>query len=397
MTSNLSEVKKDKLEDYYEMALRCNKCGFCRHVQPMAMADERFWGQCPPGQNNKYDSYFASGLLEISRAVVEGNLKITDKVLDILHRCTTCGFCEEFCEPGARLKPLSIIMALRERCIEEDKMLKPHREMMDSMIENMNPYGQPRTERLSSLPEVESLSSSSSDNLLYFGCCSSYKSQEIAKDSLEILTRGGLDISIDKDEICCGLPGFSIGAEKVGLELLKKNIDRLNSSGVKRVVFVDPQCQFTFAQAKSHGIDLNFELQHISQTILGLVDHGSLTFSPLQEKITYHDPCYLGRRLGIYEDPRKVLSSIPGVTLLEMPRSRANSYCCGAGGGVSIAFPDETALTSENRFEEAASLGVKSLVTCDPLCFGSLEKAANGNGIEVYDLSKFLLRVVEER
>ncbi len=288
-------------------------------------------------------------------------------------------------------------MALRERCIEEDKMLKPHRDMITSLNENMNPYGRPRTERLSALTEVDSSSSSSSDNVLFFGCCSSYKSQEIAKDSLEILTRGGLDVNIDKDEICCGLPGFSIGAEKIGLELLKKNVDRLNSSGVKRVIFVDPQCQYTFAQAKSQGITLNFEMQHISQTILGLIDHGSLTFSPLEEKITYHDPCYLGRRLGIYEEPRKVLSNIQGVTLFEMPRTRANSFCCGAGGGVELAYPDETARTSENRFDEAASLGVKSLVTCDPLCYGALEKAANGKGIEVYDLSRYLLRVVEER
>lgn len=389
-------MKRKRLEDYYEMVLRCGKCAYCRHVWPSNTQDEKFAYQCPSGERYKFDSYYATGIMEIVRGFLEGELGWSDRLIHILYSCTECGACEEWDKVTKRLYPLKVIQAMKVKAVEDGYGPPPPlREMAKKIKDTYNPFGEPHAKRVDWLPK--DFKNPSKTDLVYFsGCTTSYLEKGIARAHVETLKVLGVNFGVlGSEEWCCGHPLFTSGYEKEGVELMKHNLDVIKKMGAKKVLFSCPSCYRTFNEILKYGIELDFDIAHTSEFIFPLLKKYKKTheLKKIEKKITYHDSCSLGRHMGVYEPPRDILTSIPGVELIEMPRNRRNSWCCG-GVISSIQYPDYAAWVSEKRLEEVGFIGAQTLATTCPWCKRMLKlfksRSPSTKGVEVKDVVEVL-------
>ncbi|MFX1475971.1 MAG: (Fe-S)-binding protein, partial [Promethearchaeota archaeon] len=231
---------------------------------------------------------------------------------------------------------------------------------------------------------------------------------------------------LDSDEYCCGSPILRVGARKQALELMKANVERLKKRGIKRLVTSCAGCYNMFKVEYPRFLQTDFEVVHTSELLDSMLQKGELTLpTKVPLKVTYHDPCHLGRGSepytpwegsmvevvtlvhipippkvirrgthGVYDPPRRVLQHIPGIELVEMERIREYTYCCGAGGGVKSAFPDFALWTGNRRLEEAEATGAEAIVSCCPFCSTNLQDAIQeqGSKLKFYDLTELVLK-----
>ncbi len=218
-------------------------------------------------------------------------------------------------------------------------------------------------------------------------------SLDIARNTMRILNKAGIEPGIMKEERCCGHDLFWSG-DIAGFEKLAKlNIENIEKTGVKKVVFSCPECYRTF---KMDYPDYDFEVIHITELLNELIRDGKLGFNKLDEKITYHDPCRLGRHLGIYDAPREVLKSIPGIEMVEMESNHSGSLCCGTSAWTNCGMDSKQIRLK--RLAEAKATGASMLITSCPKCFIHLKCAQSEKlpeelkGIQVNDISSLLIK-----
>ena len=188
-------------------------------------------------------------------------------------------------------------------------------------------------------------------------------------------------------ERCCGSTAFRVGAVDMFEKYKKANVKQLNGLGIKTLVTACAGCYSTFAN--EYTGELDFEVLHIVEFIARLVAEEKLTFkNELNLKVTYHDPCHIGRYGGLYDEPREILKALPGVDFREMVRIREYSLCCGSGGGVKTAYPEVAMETAKMRVREAKDTGAEMIVTCCPFCEMNLKDGANADPepMQVVDL-----------
>lgn len=387
---------RTSLEDYYEMTWRCAKCAYCRNYLPSDTEHERFGRQCPPGEHFKYEAYFASGRSETVRRILEGKQRLTDRLRHILYTCTTCGACEEWCQATQWRYPLKIEMALRKYFVEKGGQLLPQqRRLLKNIKESYNRLNKNNHDRLAWLGENTIKKGDVADILYFVGCRSSFRRTEIAKSAYALLSQKlGIKVSFLSDERCCGRPLLDIGAEDIAIELMKHNVAQIESSGAKRVIFSCAECFSTFCNLEHYGIRYHFEPLHISQYLSDLLKRGNLSFSKKELKATFHDPCYLGRHQGIYDEPRAILNSIPGMEVVEMPRNRKNAWCCGAGGGVRETFSEYSQWIAQERFEEVKWVQAALVITSCPGCKNNLSGITRKNQVDCKDFVELVNELV---
>ena len=333
--------------------------------------------------------------MEIARGLLDKSLKIpTDKLLEIIYSCTTCGSCETICFYNREIRPVKVFETLRELLVEEEiGPLPEHIVFINSIKNKHNPYNEEHSERLEWLDKKINLKSA---KLLYFvGCTSSYRTKNIAQATVKILEKLNIDFDITGDEWCCGSPLFRVGAVDLGEDVMRHNVEEMKKLGVEKVIFSCAGCYRTFKEDyPAHGIELEFEVQHVSEFLADLIKEGKIKLEDLELDVTYHDPCHLGRHLGVYSAPRDVIEAIPKAKLVEMYRNRYNAWCCGAGGGVKSGYKDLALETAGERIEEAKKTGTKILVSTCPFCQLNLKDAAKAKGedLEVIDLTELLLK-----
>ncbi len=223
------------------------------------------------------------------------------------------------------------------------------------------------------------------------GCMSTFRERAMAEATLEILRRLRLPFRLFGRERCCGSVLFRTGQEREAEEVRRRNEEEFRRLGVRRLLTTCPGCYSTFR--RDYSLD-GVEVLHLSQLLRELIREGRLRLRERRVRATYHDPCHLGREWGIYEEPREVLRSIPGLELVEMTLSREFSRCCGAGGGVRSAFPEVSLAASRTRVGEALEAGAELLVTSCPFCYHHLKEAAEGR-MEVRDLSLLVRDLME--
>ena len=230
------------------------------------------------------------------------------------------------------------------------------------------------------------------EELWFFrGCMSTFREREMAEATLEILRRLHLPLRLFGRELCCGSVLFRTGQEREAEEVRRRNEEEFRRLGVRRLLTVCPGCYSTFR--KDYSLD-GVEVLHLTQLLRELVREGRLRLGGRRVRATYHDPCHLGREWRIYEEPREVLRSIPGLELVEMNLSRELSRCCGAGGGVRSAFREVSRAASRTRVGDALEAGAELLVTSCPFCYHHLREAAEGR-VEVRDLSLLVRDLME--
>lgn len=418
-----------KLEDYKHDAFACTRCSNCKWVDHIYIRSHRFAKICPIHTRYSFDGYSGQGMLYIARAILDGSLAWTPKLLDIIYKCTLGGACDVRCKRNLDIEVLLVIEGLRTKCVEEGYgPLEQHKAVAQKVISTGNRYGARPERRLRWLPK--GVMPAQKAEILYFvGCNSSYKHPELARSTARVLQAAKIPFMVLSEEQCCGQPLLSTGQGEAAREIVDRNIRNIEASGATTVITSCAECYQTLKveYPKLLGIStdaMSFNVLHITEYVEQLVKAGILKFSsPIDMRVTYHDPCHLGRlsepwipwvgvyqkfgipqpakklrrgTFGVYEPPRELLRSIPGVELVEMERVKEHAWCCGAGGGVRDAFRDFALWSAGERLEEASTTGAEAIVSCCPYCEENLGEAAkeNGNRIRIYDIVELMAKAL---
>ena len=340
----------------------------------------------------------------IRKIVWQANLGLPDIELEDIWRCTTCGSCPSHCPRG--VEQIEVGVAIRRLATGYGVFpgsVKPVRTVGGSLSTDGNPLSEPRAGRdawakgLSVKPFAEGM------EILYFvGCYYSYdpRLQKVAVATAKILQRAGVDFGIlGSQESCCGESIRKTGQEEIFKTLARENIKAFVDRGVKRILVSSPHCYHTLKNEYPE-LMVSFEVVHISQYLAELIEAGRLEISgALEKKVTFHDPCYLGRHNGIYDPPREILNRLPGLELVEMPDSREGSLCCGGGGGrIWMETPKEDRF-SDLRVAQAKAVGAEVLATACPYCISNFEESSLALGeeeaLEVRDLTELVQEALE--
>ena len=335
---------------------RCFQCGLCDVVCP--------WNRVRDFSMRKIVRQAAFGLTDIES--------------EDIWLCTTCGRCPQQCPRD--VQQIESGIALRRIATEYGvfpKSVTPVRTIRGSLVGEGNPLSEERAKRGGWAEGLSVKTFTEGMDILYFpGCYPSYdpRLKNVARATANILNRAGVDFGIlGAKENCCGESIRKTGDEEVFKSLAKENIKTFIDNGVKKILVSSPHCYHTFKNEYPEFM-VNFDVVHITQYLFELIDKGKLELKKeYGKKITYHDPCYLGRHNGIYDEPREVLKKIPGLELDEMADSREDSLCCGGGGGRIWMETPKGERFSDLRLEQAIGVGAEVLVTSCPYCIANFE------------------------
>jgi heterodisulfide reductase subunit D len=314
--------------------------------------------------------------------------------------CLTCGECMAVCPSG--VKPNETALEVRAAATREGRLPLPLQQLGHNVITAHNIRGEESKARTLWREGAPALPTAQRTKALYFvGCVSSLfpSVYEIPQHFAALLERSGEDISLlEGEEWCCGYPLFLNGMLDEARELARHNLQTVREAGICQLVTTCPSCYYMWREQYPRllGGETGLEVIHSTQWLLGLLVAGRLRPRELPLRVTYHDPCDLGRRSGMYEEPRQVLAAIPGVVLVEMRRNRQHALCCGGGGNLETFSPEVSAAIAQERIREALETEAEALVTACPQCQRTLKAAAKALGVRlrVLDVAELVWRAL---
>ena len=317
--------------------------------------------------------------------------------------CTTCRNCVQRCPRGVEI--IDVMRAVRRLLVPDGVVpasIPSLRSVMTSFASVGNPWGQEPKDRANWASEQGVPEFAEGMEVLYFPCCyPSYdpRLKKVAQATADLLKKAGVNFGIlGSKEMCCGESIRKAGNEALFKRLARENIKTFIESGVKKIVVASPHCFHTFKNEYPE-FKVNFEVLHITQYLGQLIKEGRLKITgEYKKKVTYHDPCYLGRHNGIYDEPREILKKIPGLELKEMADLRETSLCCGMGGGRIWMETAKNERFSDIRLKQAQDTGAEILATACPYCITQFEDSrmslADSSVIQIKDITEILQEVV---
>ncbi|MCW3985835.1 MAG: (Fe-S)-binding protein [Candidatus Bathyarchaeota archaeon] len=363
-------VQKHKL-------LECIHCGICT-------------GSCPVSR--KANLNVRKYMREVS---VGGKLTIHSQ--NELWSCTTCATCGIRCPK--EINPYDFLIDIRSLAVEQGQIATTLRDALESTFKNGNPWARIRSKRSEWAQELDIKHVSQDAEFLYFvGCTPAYdpRVQEVATSLVKCFEKAGVNFgTLGDEENCCGSEVYGMGEKGLFELLIEENVKLFNKYDVKHLV---TSCPHSYNAFKNRYGQTSFEVLHHTQLLADLISKGNLTFSrEINKTVIYHDPCFLGKQNGIYDEPRRAIENIPGVKLVEFDRSRERSLCCEGGGGrMWIDIPGER--LAEIRVKDAADSGAEILVVACPFCLLTFEDAVKTTGLEgkiqVLDIAELLSQAI---
>jgi Fe-S oxidoreductase len=305
-----------------------------------------------------------------------------------LWACTTCGACSEACP--VFVEHIQKIVDLRRNLVlSESSAPKDAENMFRSLENNFNPYSQGYTARFNWAEgkDVPLFSQKKdAEYLFYVGCAGSFDPRgiKITLAVTDILKRAGVSFAVlGTEEQCCGDTARRMGNEYLAQTLIEANVAKFKEYNVKKIIVACPHGYNIFKKEyRDYGGDF-FEVIYAGNFILDLVQSGRLKLNtPLNSVVAFHDSCYLGRYNGIYDEPRELLNSVPGVKIVEMERSRAKSFCCGGGGGWNFMDEKEGKRLNVERAEQMLATGASVVASCCPFCMSMFEDGLKAKNAE---------------
>jgi Fe-S oxidoreductase len=386
----------------------------------------RFAKGCPSVEYGKFQSFSASGKFAVSLALLEDRINYTDGLLDIVFQCMLDGNCDHSCKVCRYdLEPVEVMRQLRFKLIDDGQFPFQDIPLIDNLRKEDNMMMMPKAERgkWAEGLDVKDLTEEKADVVFHVGCRLSYDEElwRIPRTVVTLLRHAGVDVGIlGRDENCCGGRLCDMGYRGEFLKYAENNIDAWTTAGVKTVVTACSDGYHAFKRLYPAEMKFKFEVLHITQFLDRLIREGKIKFAKnIPMTVTYHDPCHLGRRgephvpwngeqkkirgqiliyeprkpryngaSGVYDLPRNVLKSIPGLKLVEMERNREYAWCCGAGAGVRERYPEFSSWTAGERIEEAESTGAEAIVSACPHCERNFADAITDRSgtMKVYDI-----------
>ncbi len=347
---------------------RCIKCSTCKYSY------NDFLPSCPSGEKFLFESYWASGRIRLIRGLIKGELDWSDDLKHAIFACPTCGACSDSCQAPHSDYIMDMIEALRELAVKKIGPGPNQEKLVQRTLENFNPYGEPNSnnedlKKKYNLPDK-------AEWVYFIGCTSNYRQQKIRDATIQFLIDAGINFTLI-DEHCCTSPLLRTGQVDNVKDFMNYNIKKVKDAGSSKVITSCAGCYRTMKKDfEKYGIESDVNIYHTIELIKNLLDEKQIRFKGKFNKIvTYHDPCHLGRHMGIYEIPREIYRKIPGLELVEMERNRNHAWCCGAGGGVKIGFPEWSIEISNERLIEAKATGASILSSVCPFCRTNLSDA----------------------
>lgn len=379
------------LEEYKKKIDICSVCAACFARGPIVPHN---WKELPPPEWQSPDrkcpsyeyynfrSHTGMGRLILATSVFRENFPVDEDLVEVINTCTNCGICNEICPT---FRPLDAINALREEIVRRGLQPNASAKMDANVAECHHLFrGKTKAKALENLP-------AEGEDVYFSGCDAAYRQPEVANATVGVLKAGGVQVAnLGNEEWCCGWPARWGGNIALSEELAHHNVDAVKRTGAKRLIVSCAHCYQSWKSdyPKFMG-DLPFEVVHVAQVFSRLIGEGRIRFNKeINKKFTYHDPCFLGRHGRVFDEPRKVLRSLPGVQFNEMERSGRWSYCCGAGGKLAQAtYPDFANIIAGDRLREAKGVA-DAVVTACPVCAQQLRRNAQKKhiDIETYDL-----------
>ena len=378
------EIREVLIEEGAEDIYKCYQCGICTSI-------------CPWFQVDMYNFPVYRFSLETSMGMVASSEDKDELAAEIdkIYRCVGCDACLTQCPHG--IDTPSILRAARRLLVDFGSYPETLKSTAQKIKNVGNPLGEPAEKRADWAIDLNVPKFQEGMDHLYFPCClPAYDSriQNVAKATAKILQQYNISFGIlGEKERCCGEAIRKVGAEKVFTEVCKTNIKEFSVSGVKNVLVSSPHCFTTFKnEYPEFGAD--FETLHITQFLSKLIDEGTIKPSKeFNKKVVYHDPCTLGRKNGVYEEPRNCLKSIPGLEFLEVEDFNRNlSVCCGAGSGGLWMEWEKNERIADVRLKQLIDTGADIIATACPYCLQMFEETLKSMNveIEVMDVTEIL-------
>ena len=420
------------LEDYRSDMEMCCRCSICKFIPLEKVKEYQHSYVCPSIARYNFHAYSGGGKMATGIAMLEKRLEYTDKLLEVIYNCHMCGACDISCKYAMDMEVLEPMNEMRIQCVEDGHTLPA----LDSVINSMRKQGTmvpgAKTKRgdWAKGLNIKDSTKQKTEVIYHAGCRTCYDKDlwKVAKASIALLQKAGVDVGITgANESCCGSRAYQMGYKEDFLNQAKDNVELFKKAGAEILVTGCADCYYAFKVLyDKFGMKGDMEVLHITEYLARLIKEGKLKpKKKVDVKVTYHDPCHLGRlgepyihwegkpvpghirifdppkefmrgTYGVYEPPRDVLKSIPGLKLAEMDRIKEYTWCCGAGGGVRETNPEFAKWTAKERIEEAESTGAEAIATACPGCEQQFKDVIkeNGSSLKVYDVVELLEKAI---
>ncbi len=382
-------LKKDEL-------FNCSRCGNCLAV-------------CPIYKQELDESVTPRGKLSLLEAVDKGVMDFTNRLSDKIYTCTMCNSCTVECPSGVALK--EIFEAARLDLVDSHRYPEILDMLKKRIAEGHNvtfDTNEGRADWVKQIPgaKLEDMIKDSAEVVYFAGCVSSFSPRtfSIPRSIVQLLDQADIDFTLLGDqEWCCGFPLLSSGMEEEAKKLADYNVAKIKEKKAKMLITSCPSCyhtwKHTYARLSTEAVD--FEILHISQYLLKILKEGKLSLNPLHMTVTYHDPCDLGRNSDVYEEPREVIQSVPGIQYVELEKNRAQANCCGGGGNLESLDADLAASIALAKAAEIADANVDAVISACQQCERTIgtalkkKKKELKKKIKVWDISELVLKSVQ--
>jgi Fe-S oxidoreductase len=420
------------LEQYLDDMKTCCRCSCCKFVTLETLKNYKHQDGCPSIARYQWRAYSGGGRLGIGVALAEHQLDYDSRKLkEIVYNCQVCGQCDVSCKYAMDMEVLDPIVEIRSELVKHGNT----HPVLDKMIDSLN-HGGPMVIEGNAKPsewlkglDLEDFTQKTASVVYHAGCRTCYDRAlwPVAQKAIKLMQKARVDVAVAYDESCCGGRAYQMGYQDAAIAQAKRQMEAFKKAGVKTLVTGCAECYFAFAVLyDKFGVKGDLEVLHTSQYFARLVKEGKIKpEKAVNVTVTYHDPCHLGRQgepfikwegkrvpgqliifnptkefrrgdKGVYDPPRELLKSIPGINLVEMDRNMENAWCCGAGGGVKETNPEFAAWTATQRITEAKASTAGAIVSgcpgCESIFTNTIKK--NGESLKVYDIVEILAESV---
>jgi heterodisulfide reductase subunit D len=380
-------MKQEELKiQLYDEIAKCNRCGFCL-------------AHCPIYGIRGRESVTPRGKNALIRGIIEGKIDWTPEIEETIFRCTGCRLCTQTCFPAVETN--QGVLAGRQCLVDRNQYPNVVNRVVEALENNFNISNEPNQNRsmwienLMDIPDHRFQKERA--KVIYFvGCVAAFypMAHKIPQTFVQVLDKAKVDFTIlGGEEWCCGFPLIQAGMPEKMQKLIEHNQEKVKSIGAETVVFACPSCFHTWKEKYK----TDAELLHSTQFMERLIQDKKIVFNNgVSKKVTYHDPCDLGRNSKVFDPPRNILKQIPGLTLMELEGNRQLSVCCGGGGDLEMIDPELSAAIAQKKIEEIQRTGAEEVVTSCQQCIRTISGYARKNKIKlkVKDITEVVLEAM---
>ncbi len=355
------------LENIKDAVFYCTECKVCMDV-------------CSFYLSSKDEKLGPWGKIKAAQLVLNEEKNISEIVKE-LYTCTCCETCELVCPMNI---PISdVIRSLRSLAVEEGKVPEPITNICKNIVSSGSMTGEGPEYWKKWIPDGIKFPEKA-EYVYLVGCMVPFRLHEIGHATVDIFSKANLDFTIlGEQERCCGLLLFDHGFFDKAKKVAESNIAKIEEKGIDRVVTACAACYYTYRYIYPRIYRKpDFEVLHVVEVLSDLIDQEKIKFKRIEEKFVFLDPCHFAKTSEKYEEPRKIIESIPGVELLEFSKNRNEGYCCGAPGGIRLLFRDVSNSVAMMIIREALDLGASRIITACPLCMYQLASTVRKRGIK---------------